>query len=104
MPVTFIDTTSNTRTEASDLIRSVGYRSNKVAVDLSYLEAEDRTKMASLIQTNGLSKSIFVSVFPEDSDVIKEYMYQIYGKLPSINSITHPNHILYSPQLELEEV
>lgn len=104
LPVTFTDSAVNVRTEASDLVSTTGSRSKKVAVDLSWLEATDRTRMASILQVNGVTKPIFVSVFPDDTDVIKEYMYQVYGKMPTINAITHPGHIIYSTQLEIEEL
>ena len=104
IPVTFTDSTVNSRAQSGDLISNIGFKSKKMTVDLNWLTDADRSLLTSLFRNNGASKPVFMSVFPNDTDPAKEQTYQIYGKLPNSGQITHPMHTIYSSQLELEEV
>lgn len=104
IPVSYVDTSVNSRAQSGDLISTIGIKYKKLVVDLNWLVAADRTILSSLLQKNGTSKSVFVSLFPEDEDVVKEQTYEIYGRLPATAQISHPMHMMYSSQLEIEEI
>jgi hypothetical protein len=104
IPLVTIDSSVQSRSQAGDLITSVGFKYKKMSIDLNWLVDSDRSRFLAMLQTNGSAKAVFVSVFPEDVDTLKEQSYQIFGKLPAQTQVTHPMHTIYSSQIELEEV
>ncbi len=104
LSVGYGDTSTQVRTEAGNLITVINPIHRTLNFDLQYLTDADRVRMLSILRGNGLRKPLFVSVFPEDADVTKEQSYQIYGKMPSLNSISHPLYTIYSTSISLEEI
>lgn len=100
-----IDSTQSERTEAGDLISSVGSKHKTMSFDLEFMSVKDRSELNRIIKYVGTSIPIFVSIFPENSnDYIKEQVYEIYGKFTQLSNIAHSMYDTYSTQLELEEV
>lgn len=104
MSVTYADNSVNERSDAGDYITTIGTRHKVIPVDMSNMLATDRTKFISLIRGNGKSKPIFLSIFPNDVDTEKEQTYQIYGKMSQISAIAFSNPLLYTSQLDIEEI
>lgn len=104
MSSTPTDTSVKNRSEAGDLVLTRNPRYKSMSFDLSWMQAQDRQRFNEIIAGNGLTKSLFVSLFPEDSDVEKEQTYQVYGKLSQIGGITHPMHTIYSSRIDIEEI
>lgn len=100
----FLDTSEQVRTESGNLITQNGTVHKTMTFDLSWLIEKERVKMLSILRGNGLRKPLFVSVFPQDSSIEKEQNYQIYGKLNSLNDITHPIYTVYSTSISIEEI
>lgn len=100
----YSDTSTQTRTEAGNLVSVIKPIHRTMSFDLQWLTDTDRVRMLSILRGNGLRKPLFVSVFPEDTDAAKEQNYQLYGKMPSLSSITHPLYTIYSTSLSLEEI
>jgi hypothetical protein len=98
------DTSTQTRTESGNLVTTVKPIYRTLNFDLQWLTETDRVRMLSILRGNGLRKPLFVSVFPEDADVSKEQNYQLYGKMPGLNAITHPLYTVYSTSVSLEEI
>lgn len=98
------DLSDNIRTQSGNLITnsSPSYRTLKFTLD--YMPAEDRNKLLQILRINGKRNPLFISLFPEDIDKEKESMYQIYGKLSNLNSITHPIFTMYTSSIDIEEV
>jgi hypothetical protein len=92
------------RLECGDLETLRGPRYNTLSFDLKYMNDTDRNKFWEIAKGNGLSRPLFVSIFPEDDDYEKESIHQIYGKLSQLSAIQHPMFTIYSTQVELEEV
>ena len=104
IPVTFPDSSVQERTDSGDLVTTIGTRTKKLSFDLNWLVASDRNTFTSLMQHVGVSKPIFVSLFPNDPDASKEQIYQIYGKLPNVSQMSHTMHTIYASQINIEEV
>lgn len=104
MSIELVDTSKHERTESGDLVTSRSPIFNKLTFDLKYLNTDDRANLIKIIKYNGLTKAMFVSLFPYDDDEYKERDYQIFGKLSALSPITHPIYSMYSSQLTLEEV
>jgi hypothetical protein len=99
------DLSSSTRSEAGDLVSSVGYKFSTLSFDLKWLTKDDRAIVNKIVRTLGTQKAMFVSLFPNNSDDWeKEQLYQIYGKISQLPGIDHSIFEMYSSQLDLEEV
>lgn len=99
------DLSTSVRTEAGDLITSVGIQVNTLNFDLKYLSTEDRITFNKIAKLAGMSKPIFVSLFPDNTtDWEKEQVYQLYGKFTQVPGLEHSVLDMYSAQVELEEV
>jgi hypothetical protein len=100
----YADTSTQTRTEAGNLVSVIKPIHRTLNFDLQWLTDADRVRMLSILRGNGLRKPLFASVFPEDGDPIKEQNYQLYGKITGLNPVTHPLYTIYSSSLTLEEI
>jgi len=98
-----IETTTSTRNDASDLVSDIGTLNKKLQLTLPVMTPSDRNSMMNVLRGNGMSRPIFLSLFPQDSDSSAEQAYQIYGKLASQPALTLPNWNLYSTTIEIEE-
>jgi hypothetical protein len=102
-PMEPIDTSTNDRSESGDLITTRGIRYRTLSFDLTWLLAVDRQRVNEIKRGNGKTKSLFVSLFPEDVDTEKEQIWQIYGRLKDIGAMTHDMPTIYSTSISIEE-
>lgn len=99
------DLTSNARTEAGDLVSTRSVKYNTLSFDLKYLTPSDRSEFLAIVRGNGVSKPMFISLFPNNNeDWDKEFQHQIYGKLAQLSPLQHPIFEMYSTQIEVEEI
>lgn len=101
---TVTDLSTNERSESGDLVTNKAAMFNKLNFDLGYLTASDRNNLLNILRGSGTSKPVFVSLFPEDSDLEKERSYQIYGKLVQLSPVQNQILEFYSSSIEIEEV
>jgi hypothetical protein len=104
LSIGYVDSSTQTRTEAGNLLTSAGTLHRTLDFELQWLTAQDKTRMLSILRGNGLRKPMFVSIFPEDADKTKEQEYQIYGKLADLAKLTHPVYSVYTSAVSLQEV
>jgi hypothetical protein len=104
LSISINDQSSHSRGQAGNLITDVGTVYKTLDFNLGYLDASDRNMFIQILKLNGMRKSMFISVFPNDTDVEKEYSYQIYGRLSSNASIVHPMFHQYASSVTIEEV
>jgi hypothetical protein len=108
MTATIKDLSTHDRTESGDLVTQRGPRFNALSFDLAYLAPADRIQMTKLLLGNGISKPLFVSLFPDNDSTTNYYemerAHQIYGKLMQTPGISYHTLDMYSSQIELEEV
>jgi hypothetical protein len=102
------DMSEHSRTESGDLITRRGPRYKTLNFGLQYLHQADRKEMTRIFMGNGISKPIFVSIFPDstgdDVDYQREGLHQIYGKMKQIPGISYDYYEMYATSMELEEV
>jgi hypothetical protein len=104
LQVNWKDASKSIRNDAGDLITDIMPRAKMIQLELGMLDVADRSKIMKQLRQNGLSRPVFVSVFPENSDVDKSQDYMIYGKLSQLDSVKMPNFAYYSSGLTIEEV
>lgn len=100
-----IDLSQHERTDSGDLITTIGTKHNKLSFDLKYMVEEDRQNLLKILRGNGLTKPMFISLFPYAVNApYKERDHQIFGKLSELSAITHPTLSIYSSQVTVEEI
>lgn len=98
------DSSSRYRTQTGNLITDIGTSNKTLSFNLSYMDSNDRDVLFSIIKSIGTKKSLYVSLFPEDSDTTKELMYQIYGRFSDLATISNPMYSMYASSVNIEEV
>ena len=99
------DLSQHERSESGDLITNRGIRYRNMKFDLNWLPPADRLEFTRILRGNGLPRPLFISLFPYNSeDWDKEQAHQIYGKLSTLNDVTHPIFDMYSTSIEIEEI
>lgn len=98
------DASKHYRSDAGDLLTDVGTRSRKLSFNLGQLPPSERTRLMTVLRGNGMSRPVFVSLFPESDDPLLEQDHQIYGKLPEVSAVSIPSYNTYCAPLALEEI
>ena len=99
------DLSAHERSESGDLITNRGIRFRQMKFELTWLPPADRLEFTRILRGNGLPRPLFISLFPNNSeDWDKEQAHQIYGKLSTLQDITHPIFEMYSTSIEIEEI
>jgi hypothetical protein len=101
--VGFEDASTTERLQSGDLYTTVAPRNKTLQFDLQYMDESDKFQLFDLYRSLGKTRSIFVSVFPEDSDQAKTQMYSVYGKFNALGNISYVMYSMYSSSLQLEE-
>lgn len=104
IPVSLNDLSSSSRNDAGDLIAELGPTYKSISIGLSNMVDIDRAKLMNVLRGSGKFKSLFISIFPNDTDTSKEQTYQIYGKLSQTSAVNYANFIQYTTQLDIEEI
>lgn len=100
----FMDASKNQRSEAGDLRTELGARWRKVSLSVGLLETDDQAAALRILRQNGVSKPLFISMFPEHDDPVLEQAYQVWGKMGSGLRMTSPRYALYQQPFEIEEM
>lgn len=98
------DLTKNERSESGNLRSDIGTKSKKLSFDLRFLDPADRNRLWNIMLGNGLAHPVFISMFPESTDVVEEQMHQIYGKLTQQSKIAAQSFGTSQAPFEVEGV
>lgn len=98
------DLSTHERNESGDLVTNRGIKYNSMSFDLKWMTPSDRLDFTRILKGNGLPRPLFISLFPNDSDPVKEQGHQIYGKLSQLAGIEHNIFDMYSTNIDIEEV
>lgn len=98
------DSSAHFRNEAGDLLTQKGNTSNKLTLQLSHLQADDRMRLARILRDNGKHTPMLVSLFPENSDTLLEQEYTLYGKASNLAAVTTPSFGTYAFPFEIEGI
>lgn len=98
------DTSSQYRNGAGEqkVERGASYR--KLSLVLDHMTPLDRAELWRVVRGSGLSRPLFVSLYPEDHDVELEHAHQVYGRLANLAAITTPAFQAYATNIEIEEI
>lgn len=104
LSIDYNDTSQHSRTQSGNIITDIGPVYKTITFNLSYMNAADRNVLLQILKLNGMRKSMFISIFPNDTDIEREFMYQIYGRLSSNPTITYPMYSIYAASITIQEV
>jgi len=104
MSVQPVDASKNFRNDAGDLMSDVGARSDKLSIPMGSLAQVDRAALLRILRGNGITRPVFVSLFPAYSDVLLERDHQLYGKLVETPAMTMPSYNIAAATLQIESV
>lgn len=98
-----VENSNHERSDAGDLRTDIGTLNKKLQLTLPVMTAADRNTMMNILRGNGMSRPIYLSLFPQDDDSSNEQAFQVYGKLAQQTGVTLSNWNLYSTTIEIEE-
>lgn len=96
-----VDSSKSTRTDAGDKRTNVGTQYETLPLRLSWLIAEDRAKLLQIVLSEGSSKNIFFSLYPQNDDPVLEQDNMIYGQR-SGNGVRHAFFNSFSTDITME--
>jgi len=99
-----MDSSKQYRTDGGELMTDIGTRNRKLAFTLTYMSSADRASFWAIARGSGLSRPIFISMFPQSVDSDLEETHQLYGKFSSVSPISIPQFNAYSAPIEVEEL
>ena len=98
-----VEDSTHERSDSGDLRTDIGTLNKKLQITLPVMTAADRNTMMNILRGNGMSRPIYLSLFPQDSDSSNEQAFQVYGKLAQQTGVTLSNWNLYNTTIEIEE-
>lgn len=101
---TMVDMSEQVRTDSGDMFVNVKPRYRKQQLSMPSLNKDDQSKMWRILWNHGTVKPIFLSLFPNNSDVELEQVHMLYGRLVSSPSLTSPYFQYRAANLDIEEI
>lgn len=102
--ITPSDDSKHYRSEAGSLWTDRGPMFKRLAFDLNYMTANDRTNLWKVVRANGMSTSLYISMVPESTDATDEQIYTIYGRLSQSSAIQYKYSHLYASKFQVDEI
>jgi len=102
--VTPVETGKHFRNDAGDLMTDIGTRHRRVTISLSKLSPAERNTLWRILWGNGMTKPLFFSLYPNDTDTSLEQTNQCWCKLVTMPAMSTPSFLMYAAALELEEI
>ncbi len=88
---------------AGDVLINRGTIRRRVMLNLTLMPPADRQRCLEILLGNGLSRPLFVSLFPDSDDPALEQAYQIWGRLPDLDEISTPSFSRFSAPITIRE-
>jgi len=95
-----VDTSENYRTEIGDLRSDRQIKHNKLNVPFEMMPARDRTRMTQIVNYVGITRFLFVSLFPDQVETALSQDTMVYGKREN-SDFEMPSWNLYSTTLTI---
>lgn len=96
-----VDASSNSRNDAGDIVTDRLTQYSTLNFTLSQMPESDRAELMSIFRRVGISRSIFVSLLPDDASNAAEQDHMIYGKR-SNSAVSFDFFNAFSNKMELE--
>jgi len=100
----WLDDTKQYRTESGSLKSEIYGQYRTAKLNFSYLSKSDKNNLYDMVRIAGKRKDMAVSLFPEDADVERRYVYTFSAKMVKDPLVKEIKRNAFSAKLELEEV
>lgn len=100
---TWVDLSAHYRTGAGDLMTDAGPVFKSVPIQLDLMPADDRAKLAGILR-NSRAYPIFLSVFPESSDLELERDHSVYGKRDADSEVATQYAVRYGTTIKVVSI
>lgn len=104
LSVEYRDQSQHNRAQAGNIITDISTMYKALNFTLGYMNLTDRNTLINILRLNGMRASLWISLFPNDIEPEKEYIYSIYGRLSQTATISHPQFSQYVSTITIEEV
>lgn len=102
--MTVVDSSAQFRTESGDMFVTVKPKHRKQTLSMPSLDKNDQPFMWDILWGNGITNPLFISLYPENSDKLKEQKYMLYGRLVSSPVMATPYFSYQNAALDIEEI
>lgn len=107
--VGYQDMTGFSRTESGDQEIVKGPRYKTLSFEVKWLSPADKTTLISILQRNGKSTPVYISVFPQITGASAtekqlEGEYSIYGRLTETQALVNSTFGFYSSSVQIDEI
>jgi hypothetical protein len=103
-PLTPVDTSKHYRNAAGDLVTDAGTKHRQLSFNLSRMSPTDRAEFWSIVRSNGMTRPMLASLYPNNVDTRLEQDYQVYMKITMPEALTSPQFQQYVSSIEGEEI
>ncbi|KQQ40475.1 hypothetical protein ASF61_06900 [Duganella sp. Leaf126] len=102
--VTPVDTSEAYRTAAGQAKSNVGTKHKILDLNLGFMTEADRAYISRIVDERGTVKPVLASLYPENTNKLKEQAHMLYGRFVNLSAITAPSFSLYSTPLQIESI
>ncbi len=95
----WVDESGQTRTEGRSLRADAIESYRKITINLDYNKDSEVAALNELSRVNGRKKDIFISLYPGDTDPLRERDYQMVTKMPDVPTLSRT--LLNANQIDL---
>lgn len=99
-----VDSSKNFRNDAGDLMSDVGTRNDKLSISMSTLTPVDRAVLLRILRGSGVTRPVFISLFPNHGDPLLEQDHQLVGKLVETPAMSLPSYNIAAATLQIESI
>jgi hypothetical protein len=99
-----VDASTNSRNDAGDLMSDAGTRSDKLSLSMSRMNQLDRAALLRILRGNGITKPVYISLFPGHADALFEQDHQLVGKLVETAAMSLPSYNIAAATLQIESI
>jgi hypothetical protein len=102
--MTPVDTSKHFRNDAGDLMTDVGTRHKSQTLPLNNLSPDERAILWNILLGNGMSRPVFLSLYPQSDDPRLEQSHMMWCKLVATPAVNIPYYRNFASSAQLEEV
>lgn len=91
------------RNDSTDLLTDAGPRYREMNFDLSNMSQADRESFIDILRLNGIDKSFYISITPEDASAKQEILYSMLAKLSQAGKVTLASYARWVTSISVDE-
>src|ERR1044071_6458185 len=98
------ESTKLERSEDGDLRVDKGCMYRELSLNMQYLSMIDKDHVYRILRRNGMTKPMFVSLFPSDADIGQEQIFMLYGMLSKTSALQYQLFQQFASSVSIQEI